>query len=47
MRPPNNFDLTDYITIYCILGPQSEALEEEDEEEEQGQSTAVTSEDEE
>jgi hypothetical protein len=32
MRPPDNFNLTDYLTLYCILEPQSEALEEEEEE---------------
>jgi hypothetical protein len=33
MLPPDNFNLTDYLTLYCILEPQSEALDEDDEEE--------------
>ena len=30
LRPPDNFDLTDYITLYCVLEPQSETLVEEE-----------------
>jgi hypothetical protein len=32
--PPNNFDLTDYVTRYCILFPQTDTLLEEEAEEE-------------
>ncbi|MBI9020230.1 MAG: hypothetical protein JEZ10_03115 [Verrucomicrobia bacterium] len=28
--PEDNFDLTDYVTLYCILGAQSESLAEEE-----------------
>jgi hypothetical protein len=31
--PPDNFDLTNYITLYCILGPQTDTLLDEEEEE--------------
>lgn len=27
--PPDNFDLTDYATLYCILDPQAETQDEE------------------
>jgi hypothetical protein len=29
MLPPDNFDLTDYLTIYCIMGVQLENVTEE------------------
>jgi len=28
--PPDNFDLTNYLILYCILDPQSETLVEEE-----------------
>ena len=28
--PPDSFDLTDYVTLYCILDAQSETLVEEE-----------------
>ena len=30
--PPDNFDVTDYVTRYCILGPQTDTPIEEDKE---------------